>query len=976
MHAPSASSNVSNHVTAGSVLPEELEFYQSYEWSLNPYLTVSEAVDHLRGEVDRLAVVPRGWQSDEVSTNIFLLACGVLNCIDEYLHGITLRLPRRVAATVAGRGANWLVEKVSDKPWSRRRQVARWRNHWLLGLNDFLSLIVRGRGVAPNRLAESGGALSRLLDFPLPADLLALRLSAPIPFRRLDLTQQDVIALGKSFARRFPDRTRPLLLLGLRTTGSYFAPLLRAFFEAEGYEGVVLLTVEPKQGASRKEKEELQRFATRGYWGLVVDDAPNSSGTVLAGFNIARQAGFAPGDVKILAPTHPAKPAWFKTLPEDSVITLPPQQWHKRLLLDPKAVELRLAEYFCSQNFPRVSVVTSHRATQFNAQLQCTASDERGVRLKCIFEILLETREGKKQTKYILAKSVGWGWLGYHAFLSGHRLGEYVPPILGLRDGILYMEWVPQPEAEAAGERYELADIAASYVAARVKRLHLGASAAGMDLKKYGNGTWVLAQALSRAYGRFPADRLMQSRLGALIRQQPCPFPTLVDGNMHRSEWILGLQGPLKIDYEHHGFGRDALNVVDPAYDLADTILNLALSPEEECRLIRRYIAESGDAGVEQRLFVHKMLAGLWAMSQSQDRLFDWRRGSSSLRYCHERFMNAWNFLTVQAARQCGSFCHRQTNLRWRAPLVVLDVDGVIDSRLYGFPCTTAAGVKALSLLSAHEFSVALNTARSAAEVKDYCEAYSLAGGVAEYGSYIWDAVNQRERVLINAETHRQLETLRQHLRSIPGVFLDERHRYSIKAFAYRPKSQGRMLQSLFSAARLSPIGDGALVPISTPIISQSLVELRLDRLTFHHTAIDTAIVGKEVDKGTGLAALRDWVLTPDAETIAVGDDAADLAMFRVATRSFAPSHLNYRHQAELLGCRIVPHADQQGFLEIARNIVHGDGAQCERYAASQKAFPDKDDLFMTALRASDQSWRSNLRKAALHPATLRTFLR
>jgi hydroxymethylpyrimidine pyrophosphatase-like HAD family hydrolase len=975
MHAPSANNNVSSRVAAGTVLPEEHEFYQSYEWCLNPYLTVREAVDHLRGEVDRLAVVTSGWQSDEVAINIFLLCCGVLNCVDEYLHGTTLRLPRRLAATVAGRGAGWLVEKVADRPRSRQ-QIASWRNQWLSSLNDFLSLIVRGQIVAPIRLAESGSALSRLLEFKFSADLLDVRLAAPIPFRRLDLTQHDVIALGKSFARRFPDRTHPLLLLGLRTSGSYFAPLLRAFFETEGYQDVALLTVEPKQGASRREKEELQRFAARECWALVVDDAPNSSGSVLAGFNIARRAGFAAGAVKILAPTHPAKPAWFKTLPDDSVITLPPELWQKRQLLDSKAVELRLAEYFCKQNFTSVSVIASQRAAQLNERLQCTASDERGVRLKRIFEVLLETREGEKQTKYVLAKSVGWGWLGYHAFLAGHRLSEYVPPILGLRDGILYMEWIPQSAVEAGSKRHELVDIAASYVAARVKNLPLDASAAGMDLKKYSNGTWVLAQALSRAHGRFPADRLMQSRYGQQIRQQPCPCPTLVDGNMHRSEWILGRQGPLKIDYEHHGFGRDALNVVDPAYDLADTILNLSLSAEEECRLIRRYIAESGDAGVEQRLFVQKMLAGLWAMSQSQDRLFDLRRGSNSQRSCHERFMNAWNFLTVQAARQCGSFCHRQADRRWRAPLVVLDVDGVIDSRVFGFPCTTAAGVRALSLLSAHEFSVALNTARSAAEVKDYCEAYSLAGGVAEYGSYIWDAVHQRECVLIHAETQRQIEILREHLRSVPGVFLDERHRYSIKAFTYRPKSKDRILQSLFGAARLSPIGDGALVPISTPVISQLLVELRLDRLTFHHTAIDTAVVGKEVDKGTGLAALRDRVLAPDAETIAVGDDAADLAMFRVATRSFAPSQLNYRHHAELLACRTVPYADQQGFLEIVRNIVHADGAQCERCAAGQNLFPDQDDLYTNALRAADQSRRSNLRKAMLHPATLGILLR
>ena len=69
-------------------------------------------------------------------------------------------------------------------------------------------------------------------------------------------------------------------------------------------------------------------------------------------------------------------------------------------------------------------------------------------------------------------------------------------------------------------------------------------------------------------------------------------------------------------------------------------------------------------------------------------------------------------------------------------------------------------------------------------------------------------------------------------------------------------------------------------------------MDLRLDRLAFHHTMIDTAIVAKEVDKGTGLVALRDWVLAPDAETIAVGDEESDLAMFRVATRSFAPSNL------------------------------------------------------------------------------------
>ena len=83
----------------------------------------------------------------------------------------------------------------------------------------------------------------------------------------------------------------------------------------------------------------------------------------------------------------------------------------------------------------------------------------------------------------------------------------------------------------------------------------------------------------------------MRSRIGSTGAGVACPCPTLIDGNMHLSEWILGPQGPLKTDYEHHGMGKTALNVTDPAYDLADTILNLALSPEEESSLITQYIA-------------------------------------------------------------------------------------------------------------------------------------------------------------------------------------------------------------------------------------------------------------------------------------------------------------------------------------------------------------------------------------------------
>ena len=535
--------------------------------------------------------MPNGWQVGEVATNIFLLSCGLLNCMDGHLRGAALRLPSCVERTVVGRSANRFAETISADPWSRR-SVGRLRDQWLLDLNSFLSLIVSQRVVNAKRFSDSGHKLVRLGSL-LPKPLLGKRLAIPSPFSHLDLTPNDVLRLGDIFVRRFPERAQPLLIVGIRTAGSYFAPLLRALLETEGYRSVELLTVEPRKGVGRREAKALKQFAARGYWALIVDDPPDSSRTLLAALDIVRRAGFTASNVKFLAPTHPASPTWFKTLPESSVITLLPEQWHKHDLLSSKAVELRLGEYFRSRNFARVSVAASPRADEFNALIKNTASDERGVRLKHIFEVQLETPDGKKQTQYILAKSVGWGWLSYRAFLMGHRLSKFVPPILGLRDGILYMEWIPQSAVEPDNKRNVLLEASAAYVAARVRRLNL-AAAAGIDLKRYNNASRLLEKAFSRAYGRFPADLLMRSRMGSLARDV-CPCPTLVDGNMNNSEWILGPRGPLKTDYEHHGMGKTALNVIDPAYDLADTILNLALSPEEESSLITQYIAASGD---------------------------------------------------------------------------------------------------------------------------------------------------------------------------------------------------------------------------------------------------------------------------------------------------------------------------------------------------------------------------------------------
>jgi hydroxymethylpyrimidine pyrophosphatase-like HAD family hydrolase len=954
-------------------LPAEVDFYSAYSWCLDPHLTVGEAIERLALEIDLLATVPAGWQTDEVATNVYLLSCSLLNGLDEHLRGHTLRLPAQLAKTPPGRVALWVTAKVAENlPKRNRAQVRRWKEQWQDSLDGFFAILAQGHS-DPAWFTEPARKLSAVLQWPLPRNLLDSRLRIPSAFSRLDLTHVDVLSLGQQFMRQYPDRSHPVLLLGLRTAGTFFSALLRSFLKAEGYRRVVSLTVQPIKGTSRRERNELTRCAKQGFTVLIVDDPPHTGGAIVLAVDLARQAGFELPRIKALVPTHPAAHDWANTLPDGLVIALEPERWRKQRLLDSKSVENRLAEYFAWQGFSDVQVVGSRQADELNAGLQ--NGRKRGATLKRIFELQLRTPQGKNETRYVLAKSVGLGYLGYPAFLAAHRLSDFVPPLLGLRDGILYTEWLPQRSgaSEVRSDRDAWIETAGAYIAARTRLLSLPKHRApGKAVHE--NGLVLLAEALSRAYGRFVLDIPMQSWIQQRLYRLYCPFPTLIDGNVGCAEWIWGKSGPLKTGYYGHGLGKAQLNVIDPAYDLAETILSFALSPEEEDRLIRRYVEHSGDVEIGQRLFLNKLLAGLWTIESAQEQLFGARQSGQQQQEQHRRFVTAWDFLIVQTARFCGARCRPSRPACWRAPLVMLDVDGVLDRRVFGYPCTTAAGMEALSLLAAHGCSVALNTARSGYEVKDYCEAYGLAGGVAENGAYLWDAVAKHGRPLIDQQAMVQLDELRRELRRIPGVFLDERHRYSIRAFMFEKKPRSSLMR-LLNSIRSFHVGEGAPVPLPTLVVNHLLTKLQLDRLSFHHTTIDTTIVAKGADKGTGLMALRNQVLGPNAETIAIGDTVADLPMFWAASRSLAPAQISCRREARLLGCTISRYRYQRGLLDIVSTLVDRETNRCDdRVERADES--EGESLFLDLLRVADHFQVRALVRALFDRATFRIFVR
>jgi len=157
-------------------------------------------------------------------------------------------------------------------------------------------------------------------------------------------------------------------------------------------------------------------------------------------------------------------------------------------------------------------------------------------------------------------------------------------------------------------------------------------------------------------------------------------------------------------------------------------------------------------------------------------------------------------------------------------------------------------------------------------------------------------------------------------------------------------------------------------------MIQNLMASLELNELRLHQTGLDTAVIAKSVDKGTGLLELMASIGENDPMVVAVGDSDPDLAMFRIATRSFSPSHIWCRNEAEKLGCRIAKQPYQSGLLEAVRSIVHSDGKSCEHCHNCDALLSRADRLVLSLLNAADQKRIKLLIKAALDPFALRAF--
>jgi len=303
----------------------------------------------------------------------------------------------------------------------------------------------------------------------------------------------------------------------------------------------------------------------------------------------------------------------------------------------------------------------------------------------------------------------------------------------------------------------------------------------------------------------------------------------------------------------------------------------------------------------------------------------------------NQRYQMARNFQVYHMNRFCGNLVRRPEKPKWSKFLFFLDLDGVFDRELLGFPHTTWKGLASLALLQSCGFSVVVNTGRSVEHVRNYCQSYALPGGLAEYGSVFVDAVGHRELPLTDREGAEQLARCRETIRKLPGAFIDPGYGYSVRAYRFSGRST---------------------TGLSHDEVQDLIESRRFDRLTCVHRDSDTYIVQKGTGKSPGLLAVKEYLGGSFERVAAIGDSVEDLEMLQAAEFAYAPGNCSkeIRRSVKNSRCRIITQSFQSGLWAAVGELLHN-GAKTGSQPRSD-AIPARDqsmDLMQMLLRVADR---------------------
>ena len=919
-----------------TVVQSEREFYGQHEWCLNPIQSVDQLFRRIAQELDLYSRAGPDWQREEVRINVFLLTCAVSCTVADHLAPVFPSLKKLSTCGQRLRPAVRAADRLLHLAHRLRnslldRSIWQWKRKWDDCVEVACRILVDQDGAGSGHVSDLRSRTSELSGCRLPEALRRARMQLPSGFRAQDLTHHDVLALADAFAESGRGRGGPLAVVGIRTAGAYFAPLMKVRLQSS-LGSVSWISVRPKKGLSTWEWSFLRAIVRRRSHVVIVDDHPDTGETLRLMIDLLGDFGIGRQDVTVLVPSHPAQKdrnALTGGHTDVCLVTLPAEQAYKCRLLTGGTAQPLLQEYLAAEGCGLPAVVEDPETEALNRQFEQHWGDGFHVKVKKVFGLQSTPGPDGVVDRRIFAKGVGWGWLGYHAYLTGTRLAGFVPKVLGLRHGVLFSDWI---EPRAGCRRVDangIAPVVGAYVAARATSLRLEEDPCLQQPSYGGTGWYMMAKAVRRAFGPY-LGRIKMRALWAALQRYASPLPTFTDGQMRPEEWLDTGDRILKVDYEHHGFGNPSPNIVDPAYDLAAAAFQLELSAEAQERMIRRYIEITGDRGVRERLILYKLVVGHFALEAA--RYFSNRTTSDQQRKALERnYLAARNFLTFEVSRFWGERFFQQQPFRWSDRLFFIDLDGVFDCEKLLFPHTTVSGIEALLLLRQHDYSVVPNTGRSVEHVRCYCSAYALPGGIAEYGCVFVDAIANHETVLIDDEVLDQLGRVRALLAREAGVLLDPGYHFGIRAYR---------------------IENGRALSLPGQYVGGLLHDF--PRLASFSSSVDSYFFAADGGKGPATVRVMQHLSVPREKTAAIGDSEVDLPMLESVGKAYVPANARRLIQrARRSGYRVLDRRVQQALLQAAEELTVHSYSRRSMLWPGQKA---PEHLLEVLLSAAERS--------------------
>ena len=240
------------------------------------------------------------------SLDAFLLAAGLNQIAEDHLHPEVYPLDRAAEylagqsstlGRAAGRAAAGLAG--ARRFMGTRRRDARHVLRWQREVGQLVETLAgEVAGGSPGAALASCDAIARVEELPPRLRRSVIRL--PACFQSFDQQPADVARLVRDFSSRWPDRDRSLLVTGVRTSGSYLAPLCAAFLRADGYERISVLTIRPGRPLLAHERRLVRSVARAGGMALVTDDPPVTGKGIASSARDLEKAGIPPASVVLL----------------------------------------------------------------------------------------------------------------------------------------------------------------------------------------------------------------------------------------------------------------------------------------------------------------------------------------------------------------------------------------------------------------------------------------------------------------------------------------------------------------------------------------------------------------------------------------------------------------------------------------------------------------------------------------------------